>query len=66
MHTLGRNICAKDIVTALCDTFRDTAGPTVLYSDDGPQFASRFKGVAKYTMHFQTITHSGCIRPPCP
>ena len=41
-HNLGRNICAKDIVTALRDTFRDTAVPTVLYSDGGPQFASRF------------------------
>ena len=41
-HNLGRNICAKDIVTALPDTFRDTAVPTVLYSDSGPQFASRF------------------------
>ena len=29
-------------MTALRDTFRDTAVPTVLYSDGGPQFASRF------------------------
>ena len=39
-YNLGRQIGAKDIVNALRQTFTDTAVPTVLYTDGGPQYTA--------------------------
>ena len=38
---LGRNISATHIIGALREVFQDTAVPTILYSDGGPQYTSR-------------------------
>ena len=38
---LGRQITAQDIIAALREAFCNTAVPTILYSDGGPQFTSK-------------------------
>ena len=40
-YNLGRRVNSQDVIDALRKTFTDTAVPTTLYSDNGPQFKSR-------------------------
>lgn len=40
-YNFGANATARDVVDAFRRTFSDTAVPTVMYSDNGPQFTAR-------------------------
>ena len=43
-YKLGFTIIASVVISALRQTFADTAVPTILYSDGGPQFTARAMG----------------------
>ena len=43
-YNLGRIAPAQTVIDALRNTFTDTAVPTVLYTDNGPQFKARSLG----------------------